>query len=158
MRNQVTGSGFIRWLQASWQSARWAGRTNGHWFFNKGPPSCQPTVPHRYPSSWGSALSYLTGGSYRHSHTAHLPHFTFILTEKQPSQPHLEKLMSFSENTERIVSQDRKGHNLLTSQPYIFELDVCSGCVAVPLFYGCRGQTPLMCPIHQAVSLTAGHC
>lgn len=34
-RNQVTGSGFIRWLQLSWQSARWAGRTNGHWFFNK---------------------------------------------------------------------------------------------------------------------------
>lgn len=35
--NQVTGSGFIRWLQPSWQTARWAGRTNGHWFFNKGP-------------------------------------------------------------------------------------------------------------------------
>lgn len=34
--NQVTGSGFIRWLQPSWQTARWAGRTNGHWFFNKG--------------------------------------------------------------------------------------------------------------------------
>lgn len=37
IRNQVTGSGFIRWLQPSWQTARWAGRTNGHWFFNKGP-------------------------------------------------------------------------------------------------------------------------
>lgn len=37
IRNQVTGSGFIRWLQPSWQSARWAGHTNGHWFFNKGP-------------------------------------------------------------------------------------------------------------------------
>lgn len=36
IRNQVTGSGFIRWLQPSWQTARWAGRTNGHWFFNKG--------------------------------------------------------------------------------------------------------------------------
>lgn len=36
IRNQVTGSGFIRWLQLSWQTARWAGRTNGHWFFNKG--------------------------------------------------------------------------------------------------------------------------
>lgn len=33
--NQVTGSGFIRWLQPSWQTARWAGRANGHWFFNK---------------------------------------------------------------------------------------------------------------------------
>lgn len=37
IRNHVTGSGFIRWLQPSWQTARWAGRTNGHWFFNKGP-------------------------------------------------------------------------------------------------------------------------
>ena len=36
IRNQVTGSGFIRWLQPSWQTARWAGCTNGHWFFNKG--------------------------------------------------------------------------------------------------------------------------
>lgn len=66
MRNRVTGSGFIGWPKASWQSARWAGRTNGHWFFNKGSPSCQPTVPHRYPYSRGLALRYPTGGTVAH--------------------------------------------------------------------------------------------
>lgn len=71
------GSGFIRWLQASWQSARWAGLTNGHWFFNKGPTSFKPTVPHRYPSCFG----YLTTGSCWHPHTAHLLPI-FILTVK----------------------------------------------------------------------------
>lgn len=52
IRNQVTGSGFIRWLQPSWQTARWAGRTNGHWFFNKGLEAV---------SQPGYAISFLTG-------------------------------------------------------------------------------------------------
>lgn len=52
IRNQVTGSGFIRWLQPSWQAARWAGRTNGHWFFNKGPEAV---------SQPGHVISFLTG-------------------------------------------------------------------------------------------------
>lgn len=57
IRNQVTGSGYIRWLQASWQAARWAGRTNGHWFFNKEPWSCQLTRLWWYLPSQGSASS-----------------------------------------------------------------------------------------------------
>lgn len=52
IRNQVTGSGFIRWLQPSWQTARWAGRTNGHWFFNKGLEAV---------SQPGYVISFLTG-------------------------------------------------------------------------------------------------
>lgn len=52
IRNQVTGSGFIRWLQPSWQTARWAGRTNGHWFFNKALEAV---------SQPGYVISFLTG-------------------------------------------------------------------------------------------------
>ncbi len=63
-------------------------------FSIRAPPSCQPTISNWYPSSWGSVFGYLTSVFFLDPHTAHLLP-TFILTEKQPSRTHFEKLMLY---------------------------------------------------------------
>lgn len=72
IRNQVTGSGFIRWLQPSWQTARWAGRTNGHWFFNKGPEAVSQT-------GYGDIFSHGAGL---------LLMMTWLAPDHRPPRPH----------------------------------------------------------------------
>lgn len=82
IRNQVTGSGFIRWLQPSWQTARWAGRTNGHWFFNKGPEAVsQPGYGDIFSRGDGLLLMMVwLAPDHRppHQHLLHLQLHTFL--------------------------------------------------------------------------------